>query len=40
MVCSLNIYDEYKNVADISEYLRLDSKRYDAEITEGEGNEG
>lgn len=34
----MNYYDEYEAVADISEYLRLDSKRYDGET--GAENEG
>lgn len=36
----MNIYNEYKNVEDISEYLRLDSKRYDGEIMAGDSDEG
>lgn len=34
----MNIYDEYDRAADLSEYLCLDSKRYDGEI--GAENEG
>ncbi len=31
----MNNFDEYDNVFDISEYLRLDSKRYDGGLESG-----
>ena len=32
----MNDFEEYENVLSISEYLRLDSKRYDGNVNRGD----
>lgn len=37
---TMNEFEEYENVLSISEYLRLDSKRYDGNFNQGDYYDG